>query len=36
VGPGAVSIGTTAHFDGVVLAKTVVAVKTGATVNGRL
>jgi hypothetical protein len=33
---GVVSIGTTAHFQGVVLAKTMVAVKTGATVNGRL
>ena len=33
---GVVSIGTTAHFEGVVLAKTLVAVKTGATVNGRL
>lgn len=33
---GAVSIGTTAHFEGVVLAKTLVAVKTGASVNGRL
>ncbi len=33
---GAVSIGTTAHFQGVILAKTMVAVKTGATVNGRL
>jgi hypothetical protein len=33
---GAVSIGTTAHFEGVILAKTMVAVKTGATVNGRL
>lgn len=33
---GAVSIGTTAHFEGVVLAKTMVAVKTGASVNGRL
>ena len=33
---GAVSIGTTAHFEGVVLAKTLVAVKTGATINGRL
>jgi hypothetical protein len=31
-----VSIGTTAHFEGVVLAKTMVAVKTGASVNGRL
>jgi hypothetical protein len=31
-----VSIGTTAHFEGVVLAKTMIAVKTGASVNGRL
>src|SRR5665213_310553 len=33
---GNVSIGTTAHFEGVVLTKTMVAVKTGASVNGRL
>lgn len=33
---GAVSIGTTAHFEGVMLAKTMVGVKTGASVNGRL
>jgi hypothetical protein len=33
---GAVTIGTTAHFEGVVLAKTMIAVNTGATVNGRL
>jgi hypothetical protein len=33
---GVVSIGTTAHFESVVLAKTLVAVKTGASVNGRL
>ena len=33
---GAVTLGTTAHFEGVVLAKTMVAVNTGATVNGRL
>ncbi len=33
---GAVAIGTTAHFEGVVLAKTNVAVKTGASVQGRL
>lgn len=33
---GAVSIGTTAHFEGVVLAKTNIAVKTGASVTGRL
>lgn len=31
-----VAIGTTAHFEGVVLAKTLVAVKTGASVQGRL
>jgi len=31
-----VSIGTTAHFEGVVLGKTLVAVNTGASVNGRL
>ena len=31
-----VTIGTTAHFEGVVLAKTMVAVNTGASVNGRL
>ena len=33
---GAVSIGTTAHFEGVVLTRTMIAVKTGASVNGRL
>lgn len=33
---GAVAIGTTAHFEGVVLAKTMVAMNTGATINGRL
>ncbi len=31
-----VSIGTSAHFEGVVLAKTLVAVKTGASANSRL
>ena len=31
-----VSLGTTSHFEGVMLAKTMVAVKTGATVTGRL
>jgi len=31
-----VAIGTTAHFEGVVLGKTLVAVNTGASVNGRL
>ena len=33
---GAVTIGTTAHFEGIVLAKTMIAVNTGASVNGRL
>ncbi len=33
---GSVTIGTTAHFEGVVLGKTLVAVNTGASVNGRL
>jgi hypothetical protein len=32
----AVSLGTTSHFQGVLLAKTMVAVKTEASVNGRL
>ena len=33
---GAVTIGTTAQFEGVILAKTMIAVNTGASVNGRL
>ena len=33
---GAVSIGTTAHFAGTILAKTLIAMKTGASINGRL
>ncbi len=33
---GSVSIGTTAHFEGVLLGKTLIAVKTGASVSGRL
>lgn len=33
---GAVTIGTTAHFEGIVLGKTLIAVNTGASVNGRL
>jgi len=33
---GAVAIGTTAHFEGILLAKTNIAVKTGASVHGRL
>ena len=31
-----VTVGTTAHFEGVLLAKTLIAVKTGASVTGRL
>ena len=30
------TIGTTAHFEGVVLGKTMIAVDTGASVTGRL
>ena len=33
---GVVTIGTTAHFEGIILAKTMIAVNTGASVNGRL
>jgi hypothetical protein len=33
---GSVSIGATAHFEGIVLAKTLAALKTGASANGRL
>jgi hypothetical protein len=33
---GAVTLGTTAHFEGVVLGKTMIAVNTGASVHGRL
>ena len=33
---GAVAIGTTAHSEGVILAKTMIAMKTGASANSRL
>ena len=33
---GRVEVGTTAHFEGVVLAATSVALRTGASLNGRL
>jgi hypothetical protein len=33
---GRVNMGTTSHFEGIVLAKTLIAMKTGASVNGRL
>lgn len=32
----AITIGTNAHFEGIILAKTSVAIQTGATINGRL
>jgi hypothetical protein len=31
-----VAIETTAHFEGVILGKTMIAMKTGASANGRL
>lgn len=33
---GAVSLGTTAHFEGTILSQTMIAMKTGASTNGRL
>jgi hypothetical protein len=33
---GLVSLGTTVHFEGVILGKTSIALKTGASINGRL
>ena len=33
---GAVAIGTRAHFDGIILSKTMIAMKTQASINGRL
>jgi len=33
---GAVTLGTTSHFEGVILGKTAINLQTGATVNGRL
>jgi len=33
---GAVAIGTTAHFEGIILSKTMIAMKTSASINGRL
>jgi hypothetical protein len=33
---GLVSLGTTSHFEGIVLSKTLIAMKTGASINGRL
>jgi len=33
---GVAAIGTTAHFEGVILSQTSITVNTGATINGRL
>lgn len=33
---GLVTLGTTSHFDGIVLSRTLIALKTGASVHGRL
>jgi UDP-3-O-[3-hydroxymyristoyl] glucosamine N-acyltransferase len=33
---GSVDIGTTAHFEGVILCQTAIALGTGASINGRL
>jgi hypothetical protein len=33
---GSVSIGASAHFEGIILSKTLIALKTGASANGRL
>jgi hypothetical protein len=33
---GAVTIGTTSHFEGNILGKTGINLKTGASINGRL
>jgi len=33
---GKVVLGTTSHFEGIILSKTLIAMKTGASINGRL
>ncbi|GAA1221119.1 ice-binding family protein [Rhodoglobus aureus] len=33
---GSVTLGTTAHFEGTILSKTLIAMNTGASINGRL
>jgi hypothetical protein len=33
---GAVSLGTTSHFEGIILGQTGINMTTGATINGRL
>jgi hypothetical protein len=33
---GAVTLGTTSHFEGIILSQTGINMKTGATINGRM
>jgi len=33
---GAVTLGTTSHFEGNILSQTVINMQTGATINGRM
>ena len=33
---GAVTLGTTSHFEGIILSQTAINLQTGATINGRL
>jgi hypothetical protein len=33
---GGVTLGTTSHFEGIILGKTLIALNTGASINGRL
>jgi hypothetical protein len=33
---GSVDLGTTSHFEGVILCKTAITLRTGASINGRL
>jgi hypothetical protein len=33
---GAATIGTTAHFEGIILSQTAISMNTGATINGRM
>ena len=36
IGPGLTTLGTTSHFEGTLLSKTLIAMQTGASINGRL
>jgi len=33
---GAVTLGTTSHFEGIILGQTAINMQTGATINGRM